>query len=186
MYTTGHGEASTFAFQPWWSVRVVIPTFDVVRCSCPGSTFCFYLLQLGLAVTGSSGWKFRNADIRCVDYDNLGCSRWIFRFLFNFNFIIHRCCYLSSRDLAFTSLVIVNEWLCPFYSTFFNIHRSRILTALGCCTWNSCRLGASSVYTIQPCTSLQCHFFQSHIGRVHACVAVTCQLYLGQNDRNLF
>ena len=47
----------------------------------------------------------------------------------------------------------------------------KTLTALfGCCmagaTWNCCRLGASSVYTFQPCTSWQCHFIQSHIGRL--------------------
>ena len=53
----------------------------------------------------------------------------------------------------------------------FFIHGSGVLIALfGCCmagaTWNCCHLGASSVYTIQPCTSLQYHFIQSHIGRV--------------------
>ena len=35
-------------------------------------------------------------------------------------------------------------------------------------TWNCCCLGASSVYTIQPCTSLQCHFMQS-------CGATSCK-----------
>ena len=42
-----------------------------------------------------------------------------------------------------------------------------------------------SVYTIQPCTSLQCHFIQSHIGRVYVCLAVTCHLHFWQNDRNI-
>ena len=64
IYTTGHGKASPF--QPWWSVRGAIRTFDVNRCSLPSSTFCFCLLRLGLAVTGSSGWKLRNADTRCA------------------------------------------------------------------------------------------------------------------------
>ena len=36
--------------------------------------------------------------------------------------------------------------------------------------------------TIQPCTSLQCHFIQSHIGRVYASLAVTCHLHFWQND----
>ena len=48
-----------------------------------------------------------------------------------------------------------------------------------------CRFGASSVYTIQPYTRLQCHFIQSHIGRVYACLAVTCHLHFWQNDRDL-
>ena len=45
--------------------------------------------------------------------------------------------------------------------------------------------GASSVYTIQPCTGLQCHFIQSHTGRVYVCLAVTCHLHVWQNDRDL-
>ena len=48
-----------------------------------------------------------------------------------------------------------------------------------------CRLGASSVHTIQPCTRLQCHFIQSHIGRVYVCLAVTCHLHFWQNDQDL-
>ena len=30
-----------------------------------------------------------------------------------------------------------------------------------------------------------CHFMQSHIRKVHACLAVTCHLYFRQNDRDL-
>ena len=41
------------------------------------------------------------------------------------------------------------------------------------------------MYTIQPCTSLQCHFTQNHIGRVQVCLAVTCHLHFRQNDRDL-
>ena len=52
-------------------------------------------------------------------------------------------------------------------------------------TWNRCRLGASCVYTIQQCTSLQCHFIRSHMCSVHVCLAVTCHLHFWQNDREL-
>ena len=48
-----------------------------------------------------------------------------------------------------------------------------------------CCLGASSVYTIQSCTNLKCHFIQSHIGTVYVCLAVTCHLHFWQNDRDL-
>ena len=51
--------------------------------------------------------------------------------------------------------------------------------------WNCCHLGTSSVYTIQPCISLQCHFIQSHTGRVHMCLAVTYHLHFWQNDWDL-
>ena len=53
------------------------------------------------------------------------------------------------------------------------------------CHVKCCRFGASSVHTIQPCTKLQCHFIQSHIGRVYVCLAVTCHLHVWQNDRDL-
>ena len=56
IYTTGYGKASLF--QPWWSVRCAIPTFDVNQCSLRGSTFCFCLLRLGLAVTGAPAEHF--------------------------------------------------------------------------------------------------------------------------------
>jgi len=33
--------------------------------------------------------------------------------------------------------------------------------------------------------SLQGHFIENHIGRVHVCLAVTCHLHFGQNDLDL-
>ena len=47
-------------------------------------------------------------------------------------------------------------------------------------SWNCCCLGTSSVYTIRPC-----HFMQSHICKVYACLALTCHLHFWQNDRDL-
>ena len=51
--------------------------------------------------------------------------------------------------------VVLHECL-AFYSAFLNIHRSGVLTALAWLVphewWNCSCLGASSVYTIQPCT----------------------------------
>ena len=51
--------------------------------------------------------------------------------------------------------------------------------------WNCCHLGARSVYTIQPCTSFQCHIFWSHIPSVHVCLAVTFHQHFWQNDQDL-
>ena len=72
----------------------------------------------------------------------------------------------------------LHEWL-ALHSVFCLIHRSGAFTALfGCymagATWNCCCLGARSAYTIQPCTSSQCRFIQSHIRRVRVCLAATC------------
>ena len=69
------------------------------------------------------------------------------------------------------------------------ICRSSVLTALFSCymaeaTWNCCRLDASSACTIQPCTSLQCHFISSHIRRVHVCLAVTYHMHFWHTDRD--
>ena len=65
-------------------------------------------------------------------------------------------------------------------SAFLNIHPSGVLTAL---TWLVPHETATVfVYAIQPCA---CHFMQSHIYKVHACLAVTCHLYLWQNYRDL-
>ena len=52
-------------------------------------------------------------------------------------------------------------------------------------TRNCCRLGARSVYAIQPCTILRCHFIQGHLRRVPVCLVVTCHLHFWQNDRDL-
>ena len=41
-----------------------------------------------------------------------------------------------------------------------------------------------SAYTIKPCT-VSCHFMQSHIPRVCACLVGTCHLHFWQNDRDL-
>ena len=36
-----------------------------------------------------------------------------------------------------------------------------------------------------PYNHAPCHFMQSHIRKVHACLAVTCHLHFWQNDRDL-
>ena len=51
-------------------------------------------------------------------------------------------------------------------------------------TCNCRRLGARSVYTIQPCTMSR-RMLQNHKRRVHVCLAVTCHRHFWQNDRDL-
>ena len=69
-----------------------------------------------------------------------------------------------------------------FYSAFFEYQPKWCTYSAGMAgaTWNCSHLGASPVYTIQPC-----HFMQSHIRKVYACLAVTCHLHFWQNDRDL-
>ena len=56
-----------------------IPTFDVNRCSLPGSMFCFYLLGLGLAVTGApaenSGTRIHGVRFTTLGRFAVGQSR---------------------------------------------------------------------------------------------------------------
>ena len=69
-----------------------------------------------------------------------------------------------------------------FYSTFLNIHRSGVLTALA---WlapvQTAAISARSVYTIQPCT-VSLH---AKPRKVYACLAVICHLRFWQNERGL-
>ena len=97
---------------------------------------------------------------------------------------IQRYSLLSSRLTALLSRVIPTEWL-SVACFEYTVHGSGVLTALlGCymadATRNYCRLSARSVYTIQPYTSLQCHFVPNHIR-----LAVSFHLHFPQNNRNL-
>ena len=74
-----------------------------------------------------------------------------------------------------------------FYSAFLNIHRSGVLTALA---WlvpqeSAARESQSRRVLCTPYNHAPCHFMQSHIRKVYACLAVTCHLRFWQNDRGL-
>ena len=71
-----------------------------------------------------------------------------------------------------------------------NIHRSGVLTVLFWLLHGWCHLKLlpspcvlctpyNHVYTIQPCTMSR-HFEQSHVHRVHVCLAVTCHSTFGR------
>ena len=74
-----------------------------------------------------------------------------------------------------------------FYSAFLNIHRSGVLTALA---WlvpqeSAARESQSRHVLCTPYNHAPCHFMQSHIRKVYACLAVTCHLRFWQDDRGL-
>ena len=71
-----------------------------------------------------------------------------------------------------------------FIAHFWNIHRSGVLTALAWLVPHETAAVSAQVL----CTSYNhapCHFMQSHIRKVYACLAVTCHLHFWQNDRDL-
>ena len=107
------------------------------------------------------------------------CRKAMFGIIIIHSFYIALFSALEQTHCAHVD-VILNEWLQPFIARIFYIHGNGVLIALfGCCmagaTWNA----------IQPYTSLQYHFIQSHIGRVSVCLAVTCHLHFWQNDLDL-
>ena len=82
--------------------------------------------------------------------------------------------------------MILHEWI-AFYSAVLNIHRSGVLTALA---WlvpqeSAARESKSRRVLCTPYNHAPCHFMQSHIRKVYACLAVTCHLHFWQNDRGL-
>ena len=67
---------------------------------------------------------------------------------------------------------------------FLNINRSGVLTTLA---WlvphETAAVSAQALCT--PYNQAPCHFMQSHIHKVYACLTVTCHLHFWQNDQDL-
>ena len=83
-------------------------------------------------------------------------------------FFLYRYSLLSGRLTALMSHVILNERLYSFMvrcliSTQVVYWQRYLAGAI----WIWCRVGARSVYTVQPCTSLPCHF-------VVLCTVIVC------------
>ena len=86
------------------------------------------------------------------------------------------------RADSLRSRVILQEWI-AFYSAFLNIHRSGVLQRWHC--WCHKKLLPSRRVLCTPYNHAPCHFMQSHIRKVYACLAVTCHLRFWQNNRGL-
>ena len=64
-----------------------------------------------------------------------------------------------------------------------DIHRSDVLTALAWLVPHE-TAAVSAQVLCTPYNHAPCHFMQSHIRKVYACLAVTCHLHFWQNDRD--
>ena len=71
-----------------------------------------------------------------------------------------------------------------FIARCLNIHRSGVLTALAWLVPHE-TAAVSAQVLCTPYNHAACHFMQSHILKVYACLTVTCQLHLWQNDLDL-
>ena len=103
---------------------------------------------------------------------NVACCCW------SFSYSTILCSWADSLH----SHGILHKWL-AFYRTLKEkkLHWSIYSTDLADAAWNCCRLGIFCIHH----TTMHCHFMQSHIGRVHACLAVSCHLHFWQNDQGL-
>ena len=96
---------------------------------------------------------------------------------------------LSASEQTHCALMVCDsEWVTAALHSVFWVS-AKVVAALFSCyvagaTWNCCRLGARSVYTIQP-TPVCSVTIRGHIRRMYACLAVTCHLHFWQNDRDL-
>ena len=93
---------------------------------------------------------------------------------------------LLSRLIA---LACGSTWVTSFIAgflllLFLNIHRSGVLTALAWLVPHE-TAAVSAQVLCTPYNHVPCHFMQSHIRKVYACLAVTCHLHFWQNDRDL-
>ena len=82
-----------------------------------------------------------------------------------------------------TALACGSTSVTSFIARFLNIHRSGVLTALAWLVPHQ-TAAVSAQVLCTPYNHALCHFMQSHIRKVYACLAVTCHLHFWQNDRD--
>ena len=82
-----------------------------------------------------------------------------------------------------TALACGSTWVTSFCFCFY-IHRSGVLRALAWLVAHE-TAAVSAQVLCTPYNHAPCHFMQSHIRKVYACLAVTCHLHFWQNDRDL-
>ena len=83
-----------------------------------------------------------------------------------------------------TALACGSTWVTSFIARLLNIHRSGVLTALAWLVLHETAAFSAHVLCT-PYNHAPCHFMQSHIRKVYACLTVTCHLHFWQNDQDL-
>ena len=94
-----------------------------------------------------------------------------------FSAVLSRLTALACGSTRVTSLV-------AHFCFVLNIHRNGVLTALAWLVPHE-TAAVSAQVLCTPYNHAPCHFKQSHIRKVYACLAVTCHLRFWQNDRDL-
>ena len=86
-----------------------------------------------------------------------------------------------------TALVCGSTWVTSFIARFFKISTEVVYLQVTALAWLvPHETAAVSVQVLcTPYNHAPCHFMQSHIRKVYACLTVTCHLHFWQNDRDL-
>ena len=95
----------------------------------------------------------------------------------------HIALFTALEQTHLRSHVILHEWR-AFYGAFFWIS-TEVMYLQRWHGWCHKKLLPSRRVLCTPYNHAPCHFMQSHIRKVYACLAVTCQLRFWQNDRGL-
>ena len=116
------------------------------------------------------------SEYSCIKWDgNTPEHKWL---------MIAYIALFSALLSRLTAFACGSAWVTSFITRFLNIHRSGVLTALA---WlgphETAAVSAQVLCT--PYNHAPCHFMQSHIRKVYACLAVTCHMHFWQNDRDL-
>ena len=75
-------------------------------------------------------------------------------------------------------------YILAFYSAFLIIHPSGVRTALAWLVPHETAIVSAQVLCA-PSNHAPCHFIQSPLRKVYACLAVICHLHIWKNDRDL-
>ena len=90
---------------------------------------------------------------------------------------------LRSRADSLRLHVILHEWLAFFIARFWI--STGVVYLQRWHGWCHMKLLPSRRVLCTPYNHAPCHFMQSHIRKVYACLAVTCHLHFWQSDRGL-
>ena len=90
---------------------------------------------------------------------------------------------LRSRADSLRSHVILHEWLAYFIARF--LISTEVVYLQRWHGWCHMNLLPSRRVLCTPYNHAPCHFMQSHMCKVYACLAVTCHLHFWQDDRDL-
>ena len=112
---------------------------------------------------------------------------WVRNTLAVFDWLIDDCLYSAIlRFLEQTHCAHMWFYMSDslFIARFLNIHRSGVLTVLA---WLVPHETAAVLVQVlcTPYNHAPCHFMQSHIPKVYACLTVTCHLHFLLNDQDL-